>query len=261
MARTSEEFREAILDLLQEMRWDTPTFLEEFQRDHVTREGALVYGLEHCVFAASFPRWLANITGNCPHLEVRTYLIENMFYEEVKDPTIITGHHESLIDFTVALGANRDFALSYTGAPVTKMRISYCDWVSRTKPWLEAFAAIAGNEVARGMAMIERVGKRANTSREIWEPLGLDDKALAHWDAAEVADGGEGGHGEAPLYFLDKYADTQEKQDACLAAMRERQEVNRIWADQVGIWCFEASGLTPPSIADRQARPRPVLAA
>ena len=76
MTRTSEEFREAILDLLQEMRWDTPTFLEEFQRNHVTREGALIYGLEHCVFAANFPRWLANITGNCPHLEVRKYLIE-----------------------------------------------------------------------------------------------------------------------------------------------------------------------------------------
>jgi hypothetical protein len=55
MTRSSEEFREAILDLLQEMRWDTPTFLEEFQRNHVTREGALVYGLEHCVFAAHFP--------------------------------------------------------------------------------------------------------------------------------------------------------------------------------------------------------------
>ena len=261
MTRSSEEFREAILDLLQEMRWDTPTFLEEFQRNHVTREGALVYGLEHCVFAANFPRWLANITGNCPHLDVRKYLIENMFVEEVKDPTIPTGHHESLIDFTVALGADRDFVVNYTGAPVTKMRITYCDWVSRTKPWLESFAAIAGNEVARGKAMIERVGKRAHTSREVWAPLGLDDKALAHWDAAEVADGGEGGHGDAPLDILDKYADTREKQDACLAAMRERQEVNRIWSDQVGVWCFEASGLTPPSIEKRQPKPEPVLAA
>lgn len=69
MTRTSEEFREAILDLLQAMRWDTPTLLEDYLRNHLTREGALVYGLEHCVFAANFPRWLANITGNCPHLK------------------------------------------------------------------------------------------------------------------------------------------------------------------------------------------------
>ena len=159
------------------------------------------------------------------------------------------------------LGADRDVVLGYTGAPVTKMRISYCDWVSRTKPWLEAFAAIAGNEVARGKAMIERVGERARTSRRTFESLGLSEKALAHWDAAEQADAGEGGHGDAPLDFLDKYAVTQEAQDACLAAMRERQEVNRIWSDQVGVWAFEASDLTPPSIDKRQPRPEPVLAA
>ena len=261
MTRTSEEFREAILDLLQAMRWDTPTLLEDYLRNHLTREGALVYGLEHCVFAANFPRWLANITGNCPHLEVRKYLIENMYVEEVKDPTSPTGHYESLVDFAEELGADRDFVLGYTGAPVTKMRISYCDWVSRTKPWLEAFAAIAGNEVARGKAMIERIGERARTSRRTFESLGLSEKALAHWDAAEQADAGEGGHGDAPLDLLDKYAVTQEAQDACLAAMRERQEVNRIWSDQVGVWAFEASDLTPPSIDKRQPRPEPVLAA
>ncbi|MDX1483029.1 MAG: iron-containing redox enzyme family protein [Alphaproteobacteria bacterium] len=261
MTRTSEQFREAILDLLQEMRWDTPTILEDFLRNHLTREGALVYGLEHCVFAANFPRWLANITGNCPHLEVRKYLIENMFVEEVKDPTIPTGHYESLVDFVDELGAEREFVLAYTGAPVTKMRIAYCDWVSRTKPWLEAFAAIAGNEVARGKAMIERVGERARTSRDTFASLGLSETALAHWDSADAADGGEGGHGDAPLDFLDQFADTREKQDSCLAAMRERQEVNRIWSDQVGVWCFEASGLIPPSIDKRQPRPEPVLAA
>ena len=64
MARSGDQFREAILDLLQELRWDSPTILEDYLRNHLTREGALVYGLEHCVFAANFPRWLANITGN-----------------------------------------------------------------------------------------------------------------------------------------------------------------------------------------------------
>ncbi len=261
MARSGDQFREAVLDLLQELRWDSPTILEDYLRNHLTREGALVYGLEHCVFAANFPRWLANITGNCPHLEVRKYLIENMYVEEVKDPTIPTGHYESLVDFAEELGADRDFILGYEGAPVTKMRIAYCEWVSRTKPWLESFAAIAGNEVARGKAMIERVGERARTSRRTFESLGLSEKALAHWDSAEAADGGEGGHGDAPLDFLETYAVTQDQQDACLAAMRERQEVNRIWSDQVGAWAFEASGLAAPSIDKRQARPQPVLAA
>lgn len=256
--RPPEQFENEILDLLQEYRWAKPTLLDEYNRQHLTREGALVYAMEHCVFAANFPRWLANITGNCPHLEVRKYLIENMFVEEVKDPTITTGHYESLVDFAVALGGERKFIYGYGGAPITVMRITYCDWVSRHKPWLEAFAAIAGNEVARGKAMIARVGERARTSRKTWEKLGLSDEALAHWDAADEADSEDGGHGDAPLEFLKKYADTRETQDACLRAMRERQQVNRIWADQVGAWAFEASGLNPPSLDGRQAPPASV---
>jgi pyrroloquinoline quinone (PQQ) biosynthesis protein C len=78
MTRTPDQFQEAILDLLQQFRWGTPTLLEQYNRNHLSREGARVYALEHCVFAANFPRWLANITGNCPHLEVRKYLIENL---------------------------------------------------------------------------------------------------------------------------------------------------------------------------------------
>ncbi len=124
--------------------------LRVYTRDHLSREAARIYGLEHCVFAATFPRWLANITGNCPHLKIRKYLIENMFVEEVNDPTIPTGHYESLVDFVVELGAEREFVLGYTGAPITKMRVTYCDWVSRTKPWLETFACVAGNECGRG---------------------------------------------------------------------------------------------------------------
>ncbi|HEX9809185.1 MAG TPA: iron-containing redox enzyme family protein [Alphaproteobacteria bacterium] len=254
-ARTREEFQDAILDVLEEHRWGTPTILEQYLRNHLSRQGALVYAMEHCVFAANFPRWLANITGNCPHLEVRKYLIENMYVEEVKDPTIPTGHYESLVDFAVAVGGDRAFIYGHTGAPVTMMRITYCDWVSRHKPWLEAFAAIAGNEVARGKEMIKRVGERAHTSRRMWDRLGLPEEALAHWDAADEADSEEGGHGDAPLHFLKKYADTREKQDACLAAMKERQMVNRIWSDQVGVWAFEASGLTPPSLDGRQPMP------
>jgi pyrroloquinoline quinone (PQQ) biosynthesis protein C len=260
MNRTPEQFKNAILDLLQELRWAKPTIYDEYRSAHLTREGARVFALEHCVFAANFPRWLSNITGNCPHLDVRKYLIENMYVEEVHDPTVTTGHYESLVDFAVALGIDRQFVYAYGGAPVTKMRIVYCEWVSRNVPWLEAFAAIAGNEVARGKEMIKRVGDRARTSRDQWDVLKLPAEALAHWDSADAADSTEGGHGDVPLEILKKYANTEETQEGCLRAMRERQAVNRIWFDQIGVWAYEASGLAAPSLEGRQARPAPVLA-
>lgn len=260
MKRTPEEFGVAVLDLYEEMRYTTPTLYEEYRTKHLTREGARVYALEHCIFAAHFPRWLANITGNCPHLDVRKYLIENMYVEEVHDPTIVIGHYESLVDFAVALGLDRQFVYSYRGAPITQMRITYCDWVSRNLPWLEGFAAIAGDEISRGTEMIKRVGDRARTSRRQWAALKLPDDALTHWDAAEEADTHEGGHGDVPLEILKQYADSEEKQEAVLRTIRDRWNVNRIWWDQIGVWAYEASGLTPPSLKDRQPVPAVVVA-
>ena len=256
---SAEQLKETILDILEEERWTVPTLLETYNANHMTRDGARVYALEHCVFAANFPRWLTNIAGNCPILEVRQYLIENAFVEEVRDPTITTGHYESLVDFAVALGLDREYIYKYQGTPITKMRIIYCEYVSRYRPWLEAFASIAVNEVARGKAMIKRVGERARTSRKSWDKLKLDDKALAHWDAADEADSSEGGHGDAPLDLLAKYADTNEKQDECLQAIRDRQAVNRMWMDQIGVWSYEASGVQPPTFDGRFKWPQPRL--
>ena len=61
--RSAEQFKEAILDVLEEERWTVPTLLETYNANHMTREGARVYALEHCVFAANFPRWLTSIAG------------------------------------------------------------------------------------------------------------------------------------------------------------------------------------------------------
>jgi hypothetical protein len=41
--------------------------------------------------------------------------------------------------------------------------------------------------------------------------------------------------------------------------MKERQQVNRIWSDQIGVWSFEADGLKPPSLDNRQSKPAPQL--
>jgi pyrroloquinoline quinone (PQQ) biosynthesis protein C len=257
MARTPEQFEQAMLDLLQEIRYGRPSYLDEFNKHHLCREGAWVYALEHCVFGAHFPRWLANVTGKCPVLEVRKYLIENLFVEEVRDPTIISGHHESLVDFAVALGLDRDYVMTYEGSPLTRIRKDYFEHVSLSRPWIVAFAAVCSGEMTRGTKMYKRIGERARTTRAMWAPLKLAEKDLAHWDAAEEADCGEGGHGDMPYELLKKYATVQEEQDACLAAMADFQTMTRMWSDQVGVWAFEAAGLTPPPLTGRLPLPQP----
>ena len=85
-------------------------------------------------------------------------MIENMYVEEVEDPTIKNGHYESMVDFAVALGYGRDYVRAYQGKVHTQMAIAYWDQASRTKPWLEAFAAVGGLEVVNNREIAERYG-------------------------------------------------------------------------------------------------------
>jgi hypothetical protein len=138
MKRDHEAYKESIRALVGEIYWETPPAMYLFQREYMSRDGALLFALEHCQFTDKFPRWFGNIIANCPFIEARAYMIENMFVEEVKDPTIDVGHNESMWAFAKALGASEQEIRDYVPLIVTTMALAYFDNASRTKPWLEA---------------------------------------------------------------------------------------------------------------------------
>ena len=77
-----------------------------------------------------------------------------------------------------------------------RMGIHYWDNISRTRPWLEGFAAVGSLELTNHGELASRYGEIALNSRRKWEPLGLDSKYLVHWEAADAADPGESGHAD-----------------------------------------------------------------
>ena len=240
--KTADVFEETMAQVIWETRWKNHTAFDAWLENHMSRDGAAVFALEHCVFADQFPRWFGNIIGNCPELDARQYMIDNMYVEEVIDPTIETGHYESMVDFAVALGADRDHVYGYQGRTYTKMALAYWDRASRVWPWLEAFAAVAGLEAARGPA-VAKLGNIASLNRAVWEPLGLDDKSLAHWSAGEAADMPESGHGDMTLKILAKYADTAEKQGRVLDLLTETMQIRWFHFDHIGRDALLASGI------------------
>ena len=232
--RSAQQFRDELEAVVGRVWWERPNVLAEYIKRDLRPEGAGVFALEHCVFANNFPRWFGNIIGNCPRLDVRRYMIENMYVEEVEDPTIKSGHYESMVDFAVALGYGRDFVRAYQGKVHTRMAIAYWDQASRTKPWLEAFAAVGGLEVVNNREIAERYGGFIIGSRATWKALGLPEESMTHWTAAEAADGSEGGHGDETLNIVARLADSAEKQDAILAVFEESMQVLYFQLEQVG---------------------------
>ena len=242
-----EQFEDQMARLIWETRWKEHNSFDVWLQNHMCREGAAVFALEHTVFADEFPRWFGNIIGNCPELDVRQYMIENMYVEEVTDPTIDTGHYESMVDFSVALGFERSYVYVYKGRTYTKMALAYWERASRVWPWLEAFAAVAGLEAARGPA-VAKLGNIASLNRKVWEPLGLPDEALSHWSAGEKADFPEGGHGDMTLKILAKYADDAPKQAKVLDLLHETMQIRWFHFDQIGRDALIASGVDPASV-------------
>lgn len=237
-----ETFEKHMAQVIWNNRWKAHSAFDEWLENHMSAEGAAVFAREHCVFADHFPRWFGNMTANCPHLEVRKYLIDNMYVEEVKDPTIANGHYESMVDFAVALGFERDFIYAYKGMLYTRLALAYWDRATRAWPWLEGFAAVAGLEAARGPA-VAKLGHVAKLGREAWAPLNLSEEAMAHWTAGEEADFPEGGHGDMTLKILAKYADTQEKQARVCEVLEESMQVRWYHFDCIGREALAASGI------------------
>src|ERR1700677_3854233 len=239
MIRDSDAYKEYIRTMVGETYWAVPPALYLFQREYMSREGALLFALEHCQFTDRFPRWFGNIVANCPFIEARAYMIENMFVEEVKDPTIDVGHNESMWMFAKALGASEQQIRKYVPMIVTTMALHYFDNVSRTKPWLEAFAAIACLEMLTNAPLAARYGQVPGNSSKPWAKLGLQREAMSHWSAAEHADPGVGddgpGHGEDALALLARYAASEADQDRAAAALRESILVHKYQYHQIGL--------------------------
>ena len=168
--------------------------------------------------------------------------------EEVKDPAIEAGHYESMVDFAVATGAERQDVYDYTPSITQIMATHYWDNVSRTKPWLEAFAAVGGLEFTNSAKLAARYEQIPLNSRENFIKFADKSKMtttdMAHWEAATEADTGEEGHGQETVNILTRYAGTAEEQQRVLNSMLESIGVFKFQYDLIGKMAFEADGKT-----------------
>jgi pyrroloquinoline quinone (PQQ) biosynthesis protein C len=127
----------------------------------------------------------------------------------------------------------REEVLNQVPSIPMRMGIHYWDNVSRTRPWLEGFAAVGGLELTNHGELAARYGEIALNARKKWEPLGLEAKYLVHWDAADAADPGEGGHADETVRLIAKYARTDEECRGALDAVRESVNVFRFIYDNI----------------------------
>lgn len=239
-----KEFDDLIHQEVGKLWWENPADIIPYIQGNPTADGMRVFSLEHCYFAERFPRWFGNIVANCPILAARQYMIENMFVEEVKDPEIDAGHYESMVDFAVATGAIRQDVYDYRPSVTQVMATHYWDNISRTRPWLEAFAGVGGLEFTNSAKLAAAYNQTPLNSRDNFlnfaAKQALNETEMAHWEASTEADTGEDGHGQQTINICVQYADTREKQQGVLNAMLESIAIFKFQYDLIGKMAFDA---------------------
>jgi pyrroloquinoline quinone (PQQ) biosynthesis protein C len=242
---SAKAFEKKLFETASEVWWKNKAAIVDYVQGKPSKAGMLIFGLEHCYFAANFPRWFGNIVGNCPLLDIRAYLIGNMYVEEVEDPTIKNGHYESMVDFAVGCGADRKSVYAYQPSYEMLTAVAYWDNISRTRSWLEAFAGIGGLEFLNNAKLAKMNRQTPFNSKSNFAKVKVSEKYMSHWEAGEAADQDEEGHGQKTIDILVEHSKTPEQQEAVLRAFRESLSVFRHVYNRIGERAFAADRKAP----------------
>lgn len=98
------------------------------------------------LWVIGFPRWLANVYGNCPDVEVRRILLEDMDDEDFRDSRWHDGHVGLQRRLAFAVGLEDEDLDEGPFCAEVLANYHAMENISRTWPWLEAVACLMGTE-------------------------------------------------------------------------------------------------------------------
>jgi len=183
---------------------------------------------QHYHYVSHFSEWLATVYGDCPHDDVREFLLENITEEEG-----VTGqagfpavrHTKLLLDFAEACGKSR---AEITGAqeagellPETLGLQSWCA-VQAHKPCVEALSGLL-------VGLESQVPKiYSKTTPPLIDKYGFTEEEIVFFRLHIVADEE---HGERGFEIVEKYATSPEVQARCVRAVKEATLMRRLYLD------------------------------
>ena len=196
---------------------------------------------QHYHYVSHFSEWLATVYGDCPHEEVRDFLLENIAEEEG-----LTGqagfpavrHTKLLLDFAEACGKSRAEIENAQSAgellPETLGLQSWCA-VQARRPAIEALAGLL-------VGLESQVPKiYSKTTPPLVEKYGFTEEEIVFFRLHIVADEE---HGERGFEIVDKFAATDQERETCLRRVKEATLMRRLYLD----------GLTRKYLAAPQTR-------
>jgi pyrroloquinoline-quinone synthase len=192
------------------------------QMQQPSRQVLLGYAYEHHHFLKQWVRSCSMIIGNTEHEDVQFFEIENILSEWYGIPGKEKSHHELLLRMGESYDASRSDIYDTKPLNATRHAISFWDNVARTFPFYEGLTAMHSLEL-----IANRNLKNYGAKIGYFDPKILNDGSITEEAVAFLKEGysADVSHSETALDLIDKYANTPDKRQNCMAvSIRSMEE-------------------------------------
>ncbi len=209
-------------------------FTERWVRGELTRAQLAQWAIQQWHFIGNFSQYMAGVYARCPEREVRDYLLENMWEEELA----ATRHSEYLLRFAAACGVDRETFMAAPALPTTEALVDWCLTRAFYDHWVVGAAGLNIGLESQVVGIMERV------TPPLLEKYAFKNAEIGyfevHWKSDTM-------HSERAYQLVDKYAATPELRAECLARVARATEMRWLFTD--GIYRTFVTGETPAAAA------------
>ncbi len=221
-------FRTALRDMVEQRHSKIHPFSEAWVTGGLNRQILGEWVTQHYHYVGHFSQWCGAIFASCQDEETNHFLVENIMEEEgfVEEGGFPAAKHvDLLLNFGEACGKDRQAMKdAQKNGELMAGLLGLQSWctVQSTKPTHEAIAGLlVGLE-----SQVPQIYKR--TTPPLVEKYGFSEEDIVFFRLHIVADTE---HGKRGYEIVERLADTEEKQQACLRAVREATLMRRLYLD------------------------------
>ena len=222
------DFRQALQDAVEQRHSKIHPFSDAWVSGGLGRDILGEWVKQHYHYVSHFPQWCASIYAHSNDEATNKFLIENIMEEEghVEEGGFPAAKHiELLLDFGEACGKSRqEIQDAQKNGELMAGLLGLQSWctVQSLKP---THMAVAGLLVGLE-SQVPQIYKR--TTPPLIEKYGFTEEEIVFFRLHIVADTE---HGKRGYEIVERLADTDEKKEACLRAVREATLMRRLYLD------------------------------
>lgn len=200
-------------------------FFELWARGELTKKQTAIYCIQHYHYVGDYLNWMAYEASQIPHIDVKTYLFENLGDEENPEDR----HLDMLTDYVVACGLKRE---GVEQAAVLAGTEALQNWGWRMvyqQPWQAALAGMFIGLESQFLDICKKVVPALHRHYG-YQPGAREIRFFEeHIGADEI-------HGAKGFAMVEKYCTTTDLQQQALKAVEEA--AIRRWRFMNGIYWF-----------------------